>query len=235
MAPWVKLPAAKLEASFTSFGIPLKSIVGEGKIEFYMPEDFVCEVLEFFRAACHQDWESDQSNTVILEEDPKLFMLFATWVTRGSISNYAEFLRVNLAGVLVLGGMLLALGFKNAVMEVLVSASRSLVSEHSKVSGTRPSSLEYLHSKTEPHSPIRILILDLTIMHLNIKKSKKELLRSYYGALRDFCKELAIHAIRYVQSNISQAGLRPVVPSDADSSRYCEYPEEREISAKKDK
>ncbi|PVH75305.1 hypothetical protein DL98DRAFT_593300 [Cadophora sp. DSE1049] len=79
--------------------------------------------------------ESGRSGTVTLEEeDPKLFMLFATWVMRGLMSNYTEYLRVNasaedenriqrlaqwhqLARAYVLGGFLLGLPFQNTMMD----------------------------------------------------------------------------------------------------------------------
>ncbi|KAG4414299.1 hypothetical protein IFR04_012545 [Cadophora malorum] len=193
-------PALKVEANFARFELPHKIVVGKEKIEFYIPEDVICDVSEFFRAACSQDWESGRTGIVTLEnEDPKLFMHFATRITWLSLAPV----------------------FQNAVMDNLVSATQSLVNEHNEVGGIAPPTLEFLYEKTDSDSPIRQLVLDVAMMHMDVDEIQHTDIREPFNG--DFCKALATYALQYIQSHIGQNGLRPIVPWVSNPLRYYVY------------
>lgn len=123
-----------------------------------------------------------------------------------------------LARAYVLGGFLLAPAFQNAVMDHLVSASQGQVNENNEVGGISPPTLEFLYEKTAPDSPLRQLVLDVAIMHMNVGKIKHTDVGEPVNG--DFFKALAMYALQYIQSHIGQNGFRPIVPWDGNPLRY---------------
>jgi len=111
--------------------------------------------------------------------------------------------------------------FQNAVMDNLVSATQSLVNEHNEVGGIAPPTLEFLYEKTDSDSPIRQLVLDVAMMHMDVDEIQHTDIREPFNG--DFCKALAAYALQYIQSHIGQNGLRLIVPWVSNPLRYYVY------------
>lgn len=77
-----------------TFESSLKVVVGcgNGQKTFYVTKSLICENSEFFKAACNERWESGRTNTItLLDDSPKIFSLFLTWLLTGDIENAEEY------------------------------------------------------------------------------------------------------------------------------------------------
>ena len=63
------------------------------KVELDVPKDRLCEVSEFFAAACSDRWASGRHAVIKLEEeDPKIFSIFLAWAFDGDTENSEDYI-----------------------------------------------------------------------------------------------------------------------------------------------
>jgi hypothetical protein len=128
----------------------VKIVVGKGeeKIEITnISRDRLSEVSEFFAAGFSDRWKSGLDGVIELEEvDPKLFRIFLAWAFAGNIENSEDYIIVKdkdedvkdedvvsweessearhfqLVKCYLLGQLLLAPNFRNAVMDLIIES-----------------------------------------------------------------------------------------------------------------
>ncbi|PVH75302.1 hypothetical protein DL98DRAFT_350208, partial [Cadophora sp. DSE1049] len=142
----------------------IKVLVGSGpnKTEFYLSKDLLCSESTFFKSACNEAWESGRTNTVTLEdEDPKLFITFATWVATGSVEACSgwEVMKLwhYLCRVYILGDFLGSRNFRNAIMKILIEKAGILVEAEGDIT-YHDQIVPLIYEKTNPGSPLRHLL-----------------------------------------------------------------------------
>ncbi|KAH7319410.1 hypothetical protein BKA65DRAFT_541515 [Rhexocercosporidium sp. MPI-PUGE-AT-0058] len=170
-------PAKKLKASI--FSQPIKVIVGPNRTEFHIPTDLLLS------QTTHLPNLLDTSgNTIHLpREEPYIFVLFATWLTRGSIELCSEFPNLDNINTLstkdtnvisatelktqrldqwhqlihayILGDLLGSVTFKNEVIDVLVEKARVVARDNRMVAEMQHRSLSLIYDSTEAGSPRR--------------------------------------------------------------------------------
>jgi hypothetical protein len=157
-----------------AFSEPLKVIVGKEKIAFYIFKSLICAESDFFKAACHEHWESGRSNTVTLEDDdPDIFSVFMTWLVTQDIKRSSNLMELDaikdsseaggqilqLAKCYVLGDVLRAHNFQNSIMDNLNAICEKFYNEFDRV-GAFHSEISYIYSKTSEGCSLRRLMVD---------------------------------------------------------------------------
>ncbi|KAH6711327.1 hypothetical protein DL95DRAFT_357391 [Leptodontidium sp. 2 PMI_412] len=170
-------PTKKLKTSISSFSQPIKITVGPSRTEFHIPKDLLQS--EVSQLPLLLDTESQ---TIKLpREDPDVFVLFATWLTRGSIELCFEFINLDnlnvsptqdtkaaaalktqrldqwhqLVNAYILGDLLGSVAFKNTVMDLLVDKAQVVAKENKMAAEMQHRSLSLIYDSTEAGSPLR--------------------------------------------------------------------------------
>ncbi|KAL2063391.1 hypothetical protein VTL71DRAFT_5196 [Oculimacula yallundae] len=131
--------------------------------------------------------------------DPSVFVLFATWLTRGSIENCKELEDLDnsssrksnakeheketavlktarllqwhqLVHACILGDLLGSTAFKNTVIDLLVDKAQVIAKENRGAAEIYNNSLSLIYDSTEPGSPLRRLAIQLGLNHLDLSE-----------------------------------------------------------------
>jgi hypothetical protein len=160
----------------------VKVVIGKGAklVEIDVPKYRLCEVSEFFAAACSHRWASGREGVINLdEEDPKVFSLFLAWAFDGSIDASEDCIIVDgidaknrersalkrhrqLIDCFLLGQKLLAHDFKNAAMDLIVKSYELCHQEFNTIPALSPG-VAYIYANTSPCSPLRRSLVDTVL------------------------------------------------------------------------
>jgi hypothetical protein len=204
---------------------------GENKVELVVPKDRLCQVSEFFAAACSDRWASGRDGVIKFEEeDPKIFGLFLAWVFDGSIENSEDYIPLeytdneskkeclkNIQSQLVkcflLGQQLLSPDFKNAAID--------LINANCKLGLQISCAVLRIYANTATGSPLRRLVVDTTIAKASSFRPRLAPTESYetHKYFEEYWLE-SLNSFRYH----AKRGIRVKACYDRDRCEYHEHP-----------
>jgi hypothetical protein len=216
----------------------VKVVIGDGenRVELDVPKNRLCEVSEFFAAACSDRWASGRDAIIKLEEeDPKIFGIFLAWAFDGDIKNSEDYItleyidaeskkecltkiQVQLTDCFLLGQQLLSFDFKNDVIDLIIANYRL---------GLRLSSdpvLLKIYTNTAPGSPLRRLLVDTAVSKAGHFRPRSKPTDSYetLKCFEEYWLEI-LNSFRY-HSRPGRRGARLKACYDRDRCEYHEHP-----------
>lgn len=210
---------------------------GEEKKEIIcVPKGRLCVVSEFFAKACSDRWKSGRDGIVELEnEHSKLFSLFLAWAFDGNIENSEDYIVVKdkdedkeswqdssekrhsqLIDCYLLGQMLLAPDFQNAVIDLIIKKFNCIV-------GASHQQICKIYGNTTKGSPLRSSLLHTLIANGPPDDHYEDFEHPLCEPSRDFevyLLEYAIYTRRYVVEDLG----RHKAPWERDRCDYHDHP-----------
>ncbi|KAL2063380.1 hypothetical protein VTL71DRAFT_5185 [Oculimacula yallundae] len=229
--------AKKAKLSLDSFQHQLCVIIGKSKTQVFVQKSMICHQSEFFKSACNPHWESGKSNTITLEEeDPVIFSLFLSWLYTGDIKQNEEYKSINgkatptdaslkahwlqLVQCFVLGEMLMASSFKNAVIDLLFSKTAVRYLRTSYVILIDVNIIEEIFVGTPQGSPLRRYILEACFHTLQADHALWAEMSTSTPTMRDFLEDMAKYSLETAQKF---KGVKIKIKCPWEKRNSCEY------------
>jgi hypothetical protein len=185
-------------------------------VRYTLPECLLAETSEFFKAACRSDaWKEYAERTIkLLEVEPDTFNAYLLWVHRQEIptAHPEEALELldDLARLWLLGDRLADVRLRNAAMDGIV-AEINLYTTATMLNAFPPKLIEQIWSSTTSGRPIRRLVVDYYVKHVEVEVMKAESAEYHH----EFTKDLMFKAMKVVEDDDQN-----ICPSNRDPDHY---------------
>jgi hypothetical protein len=199
----------------------------------------ICSKSEFFKTACKPEWECGKTDTVTLDDDdPTIFGMFLTWLKASAkgvpnllhivdkpldntvTSRYlTQHLYENLVRCFILGDLLQAPAFQNAIMDCVIILAKDYSIQFKQLLSSRPEDIGEIYDHTLKGSPLRKFILDGIVSRMNPDQFIETVVDDLLYSNQEFIKELlhaSLSTIHAMEIN------RGVVQSPWEKNR-CHY------------
>jgi hypothetical protein len=173
----------------------------------------ICSKSEFFKIACKPEWECGKTDTVTLDDDdPTIFGIFLTWLKASAkgvpnllhivdkpldntvTSRYlTQHLYENLVRCFILGDLLQAPAFQNAIMDCVIILAKDYSIHFKQLLSSRPEDIDEIYDHTLKGSPLRKFILDGIVSRMDPDQFIKTIPDDLLYSNQEFIKEL-LHA-----------------------------------------
>jgi len=173
----------------------------------------ICSKSEFFKIACKPEWECGKTDTVTLDDDdPTIFGIFLTWLKASAkgvpnllhivdkpldntvTSRYlTQHLYENLVRCFILGDLLQAPAFQNAIMDCVIILAKGYSIQFKQLLSSRPEDIGEIYDHTLKGSPLRKFILDGIVSRMNPDQFIETVVDDLLYSNQEFIKEL-LHA-----------------------------------------
>jgi hypothetical protein len=224
----------------------VKIVVGKGekKIEIInIPRDRLSDVSEFFAAGYSDRWKSGLDGVIELEEvDPNIFRIFLAWAFDGNIKNSEDYVIVKdkdenvdswqdssenrhfqLVNCYLLGQLLLAPDFKNAVMDLIIESYKFHPNHFDTVPRLSWQDICEDFKNTLPGSPLRTSLLDTVIATGELGFHDDIFLDSHYQPSKVY-EEYLVELFNRVRAEVRVNGRHFKPPWARDRCDYHDHP-----------